>query len=335
MSLDEPDQSELSTHKRWQRLAAAYQVLLFKAGFTPPKGHKVQFDVNNRVMTAVSSSSQLTLGNPKSGLSLEQASEWFLAARTANQQSALPSSTPGKPWVDDMLSTLLDMIAQQSAANKSFISGYRVLAPAVKYHSPGRTDEVANEIYDLLVDGKIVILDLSVGESIMREKISNRIASTIFRRSMHYFINGETPPNIVVYIEEAHNLIGKGQELTEIWPRLAKEGAKYRIALVYATQEVSSVHPNILANTENWFVSHLNNDREISELARFYDFADFRRSLIRAQDVGFARIKTLSSPFVIPVQLDKFDPETERQRAEERQHVRVRSNQPSLLGSEP
>lgn len=148
----------------------------------------------------------------------------------------------------------------------------------------------------------------------MREKVSKQIAAKIFQNSMQQFIEGRIPPNIVVYIEEAHNLIGKEMELIETWPRLAKEGAKYRIALVYATQEVSSVHPNILANTENWFITHLNNDREIKELARFYDFEDFSRSLMRAQDVGFARVKTLSGPFVIPVQIDKFDPEIQKQR---------------------
>ena len=129
-----------------------------------------------------------------------------------------------------------------------------------------------------MLEGKIVILDLSVGDATLRDKISKQIAQVIFNKSMGYFIEGKTPPNIVIYIEEAHNLIGKDMDLTETWPRLAKEGAKYRISLVYATQEVSSVHPNILANTENWFISHLNNEKEINELL-VYDFSDFSKSL--------------------------------------------------------
>jgi len=312
MSLDEPDPKEAGEYQRWGQRVAAYKAILYKAGFEPPAGHVVKFVANAGVRQAVDVQPSGPFRDPAQGLSVPETVAWFEAAREANRQQPLVSSS-GKPWVDDTLQVLLDILAQKNA-NNSFISGYRILSDAVKYHSPRRAQEVGEEIYQLLVDGKIVVLDLSVGDPTLRERISQDVARVIFSRSMDRFINGATPPNVVVYVEEAHNLIGKEHELTDTWPRLAKEGAKYRIALVYATQEVSSVHPNILSNTENWFITHLNNEREVRELARFYDFADFSRSLIRAQDVGFARVKTLSGPFVIPVQIDRFDPDEEKRR---------------------
>lgn len=313
LSLDQPDEQERGEFTRWQRNVAAYKTLLYMAGFEPPKNVRVKFAVNQNVQSLVASESQVTLADPNQGLSLEEAKHWFIAARAANIESPLPSSTRGNYWVDDTLQNLLDMITQKRGTN-SYISGHRILIDSLRYHSPKRTQDVAQEIYEFLKNGRIVILDLSVGDARIREKVSTQIASKIFQNSMGIFVQGKTPPNIVVYIEEAHNLIGRKMDLTETWPRLAKEGAKYRISLVYATQEVSSMHPNILANTENWFITHLNNLHEIKELSQFYDFDDFSESLIRAQDVGFARVKTLSGPFVVPVQIDKFDPEKERQR---------------------
>lgn len=313
LSLDQPDERERGEFTRWQRNVAAYKTLLYVAGFEPPPSHTVRFVVSQTVHGLVQQQVTEPLADPNQGMTLEQAKRWFIAARAANLDSPLPSSTRGNNWVDDTLQNLLDMITQRRGTG-SFISGHRILVDAIRYHSPRRTQDVAEEIYGHLSDGKIVILDLSVGDARIREKVSTQIALRIFQNSMGFFVRGETPPNIVVYIEEAHNLIGKKMDLTETWPRLAKEGAKYRISLVYATQEVSSMHPNILANTENWFITHLNNLREIKELAQFYDFDDFSESLIRAQDVGFARVKSLSGPYVIPVQIDKFDPEVERQR---------------------
>ncbi len=63
--------------------------------------------------------------------------------------------------------------------------------------------------------------------------------------------------------------------------RLAKEAAKFQIGLIYATQEVTSVDPQVLANTSNWVVTHLNNHKEVGELSKYYDFKDFYNQIIR------------------------------------------------------
>jgi hypothetical protein len=330
-SFDEPDKRDKSAHNRWRVRVAAYQAMLHRAEFPAPDGHTVSFEANQDVRDAVQqqSSAPTSLKNPKNGLTLDEAVRWFRAARAANREAQLTSSS-GNPWLDEDTVAILNMIESKNT-NDAYINGYRVLTDAKRYHSPRRSQDVGEEIYQHLMNGRIVILDLSVGDPSLRDRISEQIATDIFSKSMATFVDGKTPPNVVVYIEEAHNLIGKGMDLIETWPRLAKEGAKYRIALVYATQEVSSVHPNILANTENWFVTHLNNEREIKELARFYDFEDFSRSLMRAQDVGFARVKTLSGPFVIPTQIDLFNPEAEKQRASTYQQLSDDASQGTLL----
>lgn len=170
------------------------------------------------------------------------------------------------------------------------------------------------DILEQLRAGNIVIVDLSLGEESIQRMYTERITRKIFRDSMHRFT--ETKPNnfIQFYFEEAHNLFPKKDDknLSQIYNRLAKEGAKLNLGLIYATQEVSSISSNILKATQNWFISHLNNEDEIKELRKYYDFSDFAESLIRFSqdtDKGFVRMKTYSNPFVVPVQIDRFPPE--------------------------
>jgi len=290
-----------------QRKIAAYQAVLARAGYELPAGFKITFEAGAGIRNKVNPSV-----DPANGLTASQACEWFQLARQI--QDELMTGT-GADWIDPDTNVLMNLLLQRNDQG-AYIPGFRLLQPFKDYHAPNRTTDVCDEIYQHLKSGKIVILDLSVGDPVQRERLGKRIARHIFLNSMAAFNSGGHPPHVVIYVEEAHNIIGRHEALTEIWPTIAKEGAKARIATVYATQEVSSIHPNILSNTENILVSHLNNENEIGELAKYYDFRDFSHSIIRAQDVGFTRVKTLSNPFVIPVQIDKFDPEKERQRAQ-------------------
>jgi hypothetical protein len=77
--------------------------------------------------------------------------------------------------------------------------------------------------------------------------------------------------------------------------------------MTYATQEVSGVAHQVKANTANWVVAHLNNTTEVRELAKFYDFSSFADAIVASEDRGYVRLKTLSSPYIVPVQIDRYD----------------------------
>lgn len=118
-----------------------------------------------------------------------------------------------------------------------------------------------------------------------------------------------------ITVEEAHNLFrreGIKDSDVDPWVRLSKEAAKYHIGLVYATQEVSGVDPQILSNTSNWVIAHLNSKKETHELSSYYSFADWEEHLRSTEAKGFVRLKTESSPFVVPVQIAKFESNKEK-----------------------
>lgn len=287
-SLEEPERSARSEHNRWQVRKALYQCLLHSAGFAPPSNFQIKFIAGTKVREQIEKQTGESLVDPSNGLEPSDAKEWFLLARRADQflrkqdskKEDFIKSSSGNEWLDEESKAFINLLAGKNKTDTTIRSGGSVLFPFKEYHSPRRNSELVEEVYGHLKKGKIVILDLSVGPATIREEMSVRIAEGIFERSKDSFVSNQVPTHIVTYVEEAHNLIGKKHKLTDTWPRIAKEGAKYRIALVYATQEPSSVHSNILSNTENWFVTHLNNEGELKEISKFYDFSDFGKSLI-------------------------------------------------------
>lgn len=309
--------SDYSTNRsaktRYDRRVAVYLCCLHKAGFPVPEGFKVSFvsgkDVSRVIGLEIES---------RNGVSLEDATNWWERLWDSYEDQFFKDykRNNGHEWADDDLQALLVMLTRRRSPGRSpDCSGFLVLREIREQHTSTVDEPFDKRILAELRQGRIVIVDLSQGNPDIQRMYSERICRRVFSDSMDRFTR--TKPNnfIQFYFEEAHNLFPKKEEkdLSQIYNRLAKEGAKLNIGLTYATQEVSSISSNILKNTQNWFISHLNNEDEIRELRKYYDFKDFADQLVRFSqdtDKGFVRMKTYSNPFVIPVQVDRFPPES-------------------------
>jgi DNA helicase HerA-like ATPase len=311
---------------RFARHALVYRALLAAAGYAAPKSH-AQGDAARLFSADLINAMKDPTGNDQSDRKNQYAAaantlgrgkaSWGALATAFESLSFFISDKKsgyrvfndgymkrpggsGDPWADTNLIRLLGAFA--------YPGGIKLIGRCSPNHTPDTSGDYSEAIYDALVAGKLVIVDQSGGEEAVNRTSATRVMEHIFRKNREVFRNGAQPPDLLVYVEEAHNILPSGSETDtdNIWVRTAKEGAKYHIGIVYATQEVSGVQKNILKNTSNWLIGHLNSTDETKELVKYYDFGDFEQSILRAQDRGFLRVKTLSNLFVVPVQVIRF-----------------------------
>jgi hypothetical protein len=302
---DHPDATDHSAVTRYGRRVACYQAILSAAGFSLPENFRIQCQGTQAI-------NGWTGIDPKNGVTPQQAVTWFTEIYQRLDDDPFFATylrQKGHQWADEDLKALMRFLTRRSRPGGEMNeAGYRKLSDVRKLHTSAQQITFLDDIVALLRDGKIVIVDLSQGDPVVQQTYSRRICATIFDEAMRRFIANEPIQFIQMCFEEAHNLFPRKEDtdLTNIYNRLAKEGAKLGIGLMYATQEVSSISSNVLKNTQNWFVSHLNNQDELREIRKYYDFEDFVDSLLRTTDKGFIRMKTYSNTFVVPVQIDRF-----------------------------
>ena len=227
-----------------------------------------------------------------------------LLRKTAPDNPLICSSN-GNPLFESDERAMLEFLNPSSGTGPGYIIPYR------SYHDK-EADEFINEILDLLEKSKTVILDLGNAHPELMSFYSDQLSREIFMNQVDKFSNNRLGNKYIqLYFEEAHNLFPSNQDASDIYLRIAKEGAKYHIGMVYSTQSVSTINRDLLAQTENFFIAHLSSQNEVDALARVnIAYESLKEDILRAKTVGYVRILTRSHRFAIPVQARKFSPKT-------------------------
>ncbi|WP_170327944.1 helicase HerA domain-containing protein [Ruegeria arenilitoris] len=309
-----------SGYNRYWRAMGIWYAILVEAGFPAPSGNvfvDFQAPVKTELLANPSLAPSITdaSGKMKTTHSYQVASNVWKAVADIHESASQAekdklfkaSSTTGDPYFDSVSSGLLRIL--HGAGN---ISGARKFSRFRPYHSTGGAD-IFSDVVNEAQSGKTVFLDLAMGEERVRKAFADRISHSLLASQMKKFNDNRLGDQMVVlYFEEAHTLFpsddrGLGEN---IYNKLAKEGAKFNISLVYATQSISTLSPDLVKNTENFIVTHLDDDREVRELKHKRAFRDVAEDVERINSKGYVRLKTLSVPFALPVQIRKFDGST-------------------------
>lgn len=185
----------------------------------------------------------------------------------------------------------------------TLLNRYRV------YHDSQATNFV-NEILSSLDNGRTVILDLGNANDKVRTFFADTLSRNVFTHQEHKFTSNNLGEHFIqLYFEEAHNLFPIGvKDLTGVYARFAKEGAKFHIGMTYSTQSPSTIYGELLNQTENFFVRHLSSSDETRTLSRLQRaFAGVEEEIMRSRTPGYMRMLTQSHRFVIPVQTRLFE----------------------------
>ena len=314
---------------RYQRCVVVYRTLLAGAGFAPPEqmrqaniANLFGKDIRDALSKAGWKSAAETLERksapwPAMLTALESLQKFLSsqAGKNFNEEYSKKSSH-SRGWSDDRLEGLLKLLDGPQGLDR--------LRWSKDQHDANVSEDYAVQIVEDLASGRLVIVDQSTGDPNFIQRAAERIMWELFDHQKRVFINpprdgeGELildengdikpPPDIVVYAEEAHTLLpANNADLQSVWARIAKEGSKFRIGLVYSTQEPSSILANILKNTDNWFVAHLNSQSETGKIKEYYDFEKFVGQILKVPDTGFLRMRCLSNPYIVPIQVNRFE----------------------------
>ncbi|HUL86392.1 MAG TPA: ATP-binding protein [Actinomycetota bacterium] len=172
---------------------------------------------------------------------------------------------------------------------------------------------LSERIVEELTDGYSVLVDTS-GLSWMEEIL---VASVITRRLLETYAQlyqsdrdlfDRLPPTLVA-LEEAQRVLARAQRNDEnVFPRLAREGRKFKVGLCAVSQQPKLIDDELLSQFNTFFILGLADERDRSILrgSSKQDVSDLGPE-IQTLMPGEAIITNLEAPFALPARVSLYE----------------------------
>lgn len=126
------------------------------------------------------------------------------------------------------------------------------------------------DVFKYLKQGKTVVIDLSLKDSVDSSIISTILVRKLFENNKRYYTEQEEDKVIdsVICVEEAQNVLSEEfiKSTANPFVRVAKEGRKFGIGLIAITQRPSAIAEEIRTQAENFFAFYMGNSKDIKAL---------------------------------------------------------------------
>lgn len=202
---------------------------------------------------------------------------------------------------------------QKSSAGETSANGVRntMLDIVAKLHNPKSV--LIQAVKKGLLDGKLVIIDLSLMRGQPATIISSLVLRHIFEHNVEEYTkcNGRPFP-VIALIEEAQKVLEGNDTSHTPFIEWVKEGRKYGLGATLVTQQPGAIDKEILSQTDSFFVFHLVSSGDLNALkmanGHFSDdiLATLLNEPIEGQGVFWSSAGTEKSTYPIPFRAYNF-----------------------------
>lgn len=229
--------------------------------------------------------------------------EEFLSKVDYNKLMEVIAENPIK-WSHSKFKSIIIRVAEQLAKRESVKIRLGV-AIDVKlgeefFNSLSNRTLLPRNVVDIALKNRIVVVDLSTEELTARRYIVTSIINELWKR-----IEGARQPiNTIVVIDEAHNYACRycGESRQAI-ARIAREGRKWGLGVILATQRIIDIDPEIRGNINTWFFSKLQTPSDFNELSGYMNLAGISEASLAVLGKREFFVAGLMNPLKVPILL--------------------------------